>query len=440
MRAAAAEVEDYTRVTVISDADEAVAAPAVTDMIHLLAELIENATLFSPSTTRVEVRAERVANGFAIEVEDRGLGIPADQLVALNAQLADPPDFDLADADRLGLFVAGRLAARHGVHVSLPRPPTGAPRRSWCCPTASSSRGRTGGAADRPSSGRPAGSARAQRCRRSPGARRSARSPRRRSRRARRMTVRRDRAGRTHDARAAAPCTACPGGSGRAAAAGGRPATRSRPPTGPRARHAPRRGARAGARAQPRGVPAEQLATEPGADDNRIRAGRPAPPPRRATVTPKTCQPQGGTDGGREPLRAAALRQGSRLAARRPGRPGRGFPPGRDPVPDGLLIAASKDLSREDAEHLSAVAAAMQSLAAGTGDRFDGGRRAADDHRARARHLLRHRGGRGQLPGRALPGRRRRGPVAYEMAMLVKRARPHLAALPRFPATEIPVE
>jgi len=119
MRAAAAEVEDYTRVTVISESAEAVAAPAVTDMIHLLAELIENATLFSPSSTRVEVRAERVANGFAIEVEDRGLGIPADQLAELNAKLTDPPDFDLADADRLGLFVAGRLAVRQGVHVAL---------------------------------------------------------------------------------------------------------------------------------------------------------------------------------------------------------------------------------------------------------------------------------------------------------------------------------
>jgi hypothetical protein len=92
---------------------------AVTDMIHLLAELIENATLFSPSSTRVEIRAERVANGFAVEVTDRGLGIPADQLRELNAQLAEPLDVGLADADRLGLFVAGRLAARHGVHVSL---------------------------------------------------------------------------------------------------------------------------------------------------------------------------------------------------------------------------------------------------------------------------------------------------------------------------------
>jgi hypothetical protein len=96
-----------------------VAAVAVTDMIHLLAELIENATLFSPSSTRVEVRADRVANGFAVEVTDRGLGIPPDQLRALNHELAEPLDFGLADADRLGLFVAGRLAARHGVHISL---------------------------------------------------------------------------------------------------------------------------------------------------------------------------------------------------------------------------------------------------------------------------------------------------------------------------------
>ena len=118
-RAAAAEVEDYTRVSVVSESNEAIAAPAVVDMIHLLAELIENATLFSPSSTRVEVRAERVANGFAIEVEDKGLGVPPDQLRELNAALASPPDFDKADADRLGLFVVGRLAVKHGVYVSL---------------------------------------------------------------------------------------------------------------------------------------------------------------------------------------------------------------------------------------------------------------------------------------------------------------------------------
>jgi signal transduction histidine kinase len=119
IRAAVAEIEDYKRVVVATEAEELIAAPAVTDMIHLLAELIENATLFSPSATRVEVRADRVANGFAVEIEDRGLGIAAEQLKAINERLADPPDFDLADADRLGLFVAGRLAGRHGVQVEL---------------------------------------------------------------------------------------------------------------------------------------------------------------------------------------------------------------------------------------------------------------------------------------------------------------------------------
>ncbi|HEY9240864.1 MAG TPA: ATP-binding protein, partial [Streptosporangiaceae bacterium] len=125
IRGAMAEVEDYRRVSVLTKAEEAVAAPAVADMIHLLAELIENATMFSPSGTRVEVRAERVANGFAIEIDDRGLGIEPAQLEELNQQLASPPDFDLANADRLGLFVGAKLAARHGIRVSLRPSPYG---------------------------------------------------------------------------------------------------------------------------------------------------------------------------------------------------------------------------------------------------------------------------------------------------------------------------
>ncbi len=125
IRGAMAEVEDYQRVVVLTRAEDAVAGPAVADMIHLLAELIENATLFSPSGTRVEVRAERVANGFAIEVDDRGLGIEPAQLDDINKQLAQPPDFDLANADRLGLFVGGKLAARHGIRVSLRPSPYG---------------------------------------------------------------------------------------------------------------------------------------------------------------------------------------------------------------------------------------------------------------------------------------------------------------------------
>ena len=125
IRAAVAEIEDYKRVTVFTKYEDAIMGPAVADMIHMLAELVENATLFSPSTSRVEVRAERVANGFAIEIDDRGLGITPDQLAEINQQLAEPPDFDLANADRLGLFVAGRLAARHGIRVSLRPSPVG---------------------------------------------------------------------------------------------------------------------------------------------------------------------------------------------------------------------------------------------------------------------------------------------------------------------------
>ena len=125
IRAAIAEVEDYRRVSVLTAAEDAVVGPAVADMIHLLAELIENATLYSPSGTRVEIRAGRVANGFAVEIDDRGLGIEPDQLREINQQLASPPDFDLADADRLGLFVGGKLAAKHGVRVSLRPSPYG---------------------------------------------------------------------------------------------------------------------------------------------------------------------------------------------------------------------------------------------------------------------------------------------------------------------------
>jgi hypothetical protein len=125
LRGAVAEIEDYQRIRVVTVAQDAVTGLAVADMIHLLAELIENAALFSPSGTRVEVRAERVANGFVVEVEDRGLGIQPHLLSDINQQLLDPADFALADPDRLGLFVVGKLAARHGVRVALKPSPYG---------------------------------------------------------------------------------------------------------------------------------------------------------------------------------------------------------------------------------------------------------------------------------------------------------------------------
>ena len=107
---------------------------------------------------------------------------------------------------------------------------------------------------------------------------------------------------------------------------------------------------------------------------------------------------------------------------------------------DGLLIAASKDLSREDGEHLSAVAAAVQSLAAGTGDRFAAGRVRQTIIELEQGLFFLIAAGEGSCLAALCPAQADAGSVAYEMAMLVKRARPHLAALPRNPATAISVE
>ena len=125
LRAAVAEVEDYVRVDVVSESQDLVAGNAVNDVIHLVAELIENATAFSPPHTRVEVRAERVGVGLVAEIEDRGLGLDADDIDDINRRLSSPPEFDLADSEQLGLFVVGRLAARHHIRVSLRPSPYG---------------------------------------------------------------------------------------------------------------------------------------------------------------------------------------------------------------------------------------------------------------------------------------------------------------------------
>jgi signal transduction histidine kinase len=121
LRAAVAEVEDYVRVDVASETDNLVAGNAVSDVIHLIAELVENATVFSPPNTRIEVRAERVGTGLVAEVEDRGLGLSPDELDDINARLASPAEFDPAHSEQLGLFVVSRLAARHSIKVSLRR-------------------------------------------------------------------------------------------------------------------------------------------------------------------------------------------------------------------------------------------------------------------------------------------------------------------------------
>jgi signal transduction histidine kinase len=119
LRAAVAEVEDYTRIRVMSRTGAAVAGHAVADVIHLIAELAENATVFSPPSTPVRIQGDIVGRGFAIEIEDRGLGISPARLEEINANLANPPQFDLSGSDRLGLFIAGQLALRHDIKVTL---------------------------------------------------------------------------------------------------------------------------------------------------------------------------------------------------------------------------------------------------------------------------------------------------------------------------------
>ncbi len=121
-RGASAETEDFARVKTAKMPSIAVQGPVVGDLVHLLAELIDNATSFSPPQSRVELRGNVVGKGVVIEVEDQGLGIEPEQAAELNQMLADPPDFGimaLSSEPRLGLFVVARLAARHGISVHL---------------------------------------------------------------------------------------------------------------------------------------------------------------------------------------------------------------------------------------------------------------------------------------------------------------------------------
>ncbi|MET8350117.1 nitrate- and nitrite sensing domain-containing protein [Micromonospora sp. NPDC005206] len=119
IRGASSEVESYDRVDITAVQPAGVLGRAVGDVIHLLAELIENATAFSPPDTRVTVTGEQVASGYALEITDQGLGMSAAALESANVRLASSPEFDPAQSARLGLFVVARLAARHGVRVRL---------------------------------------------------------------------------------------------------------------------------------------------------------------------------------------------------------------------------------------------------------------------------------------------------------------------------------
>ncbi|WP_043629344.1 nitrate- and nitrite sensing domain-containing protein [Nonomuraea candida] len=125
VRGALAEVEDYTRVSLMPMGEVVLVGRAVGDVIHLLAELIENAVSFSPPYTNVQVSGQLVANGYVIEIEDRGLGMKPEDLDAANRRIADPPEFRITGTARLGLYVVSQLAKRHDIQVVLKASPYG---------------------------------------------------------------------------------------------------------------------------------------------------------------------------------------------------------------------------------------------------------------------------------------------------------------------------
>ncbi|GAA1935576.1 nitrate- and nitrite sensing domain-containing protein [Streptomyces sodiiphilus] len=125
IRSAVSQIEDYERVEVRGMPSLAVTGSAVADLTHLVAELLENATVFSPPHTAVQVTGERVAQGFALEIHDRGLGMTPEAMAEANQRLEETPEFDLSDTDRLGLFVVSRLARRLEVRVGLQKSPYG---------------------------------------------------------------------------------------------------------------------------------------------------------------------------------------------------------------------------------------------------------------------------------------------------------------------------
>ncbi|MFF0750232.1 nitrate- and nitrite sensing domain-containing protein [Streptomyces sp. NPDC004267] len=120
MRAAASEVEQYERIDIEGVPEADIHGQAVTDLVHLLAELLENATTFSSPQTKVRVTATRLPDGrVMVEIHDKGIGLTAEDFADINHKLANPPTVDAAISQRMGLFVVGRLADRHNVRVQL---------------------------------------------------------------------------------------------------------------------------------------------------------------------------------------------------------------------------------------------------------------------------------------------------------------------------------
>ncbi|MFE0764692.1 nitrate- and nitrite sensing domain-containing protein [Streptomyces smyrnaeus] len=120
LRAASSEVEHYERIEISGIPETEIHGQVVNDLVHLLAELLENAASFSSPQSKVRVTATRLPDGrMMIEIHDKGIGLTAEDFADINHKLANPPTVDAAVSQRMGLFVVGRLADRHGIRVQL---------------------------------------------------------------------------------------------------------------------------------------------------------------------------------------------------------------------------------------------------------------------------------------------------------------------------------
>ena len=120
LRAAISEIEQYERVVLNVQPGIQVVGQAVNDVVHLVAEIVENATTYSPEDTQVYVTGQPLTSGgVLLDITDNGVGISEQEMAHANWRLDNPPVVDVAVSRRMGLFVVGRLAARHGVRVRL---------------------------------------------------------------------------------------------------------------------------------------------------------------------------------------------------------------------------------------------------------------------------------------------------------------------------------
>ncbi|SNR87601.1 sensor histidine kinase [Actinomadura mexicana] len=151
VRASLSEVEQYERVALRVQGDMTVVGPVVNDLVHLLAELVENATVFSSENTKVTVSGQMLSGGGCmLQITDNGVGMSPEELEQANWRLANPPVIDFSAARRMGLFVVGRLAVRHGIRVELRAAQGGGLTAFVVLPDAVVTPGESGGIGTRP--------------------------------------------------------------------------------------------------------------------------------------------------------------------------------------------------------------------------------------------------------------------------------------------------